>query len=180
MRGRDTMTADEQVAVWTMCLKGNGALTRQDRTNIAALIESLASTNEAPSIFGATCGSCGFRYGEHKGHVIPCPRCAAESTEAKLKDVEEADARTDAAEKPQAELDALKQSILDGSHPNIKSLQAQCEALREDAERYRWVRDKHEWYACYLTGRRQLTVGPEFETLDAAIDAARSRGGEHG
>jgi len=25
---------------------------------------------------GATCGSCGFRYWEHKGHIIPCPVCA--------------------------------------------------------------------------------------------------------
>jgi uncharacterized Zn finger protein (UPF0148 family) len=25
---------------------------------------------------GATCGTCGFRYREHNGHIIPCPLCA--------------------------------------------------------------------------------------------------------
>lgn len=24
---------------------------------------------------GASCGTCGFRYWEHHGHIIPCPVC---------------------------------------------------------------------------------------------------------
>ena len=27
---------------------------------------------------GGECAACGFRYFEHKGHIIPCPRCEAE------------------------------------------------------------------------------------------------------
>ena len=39
------------------------------------------------------------------------------------------------------------------------------EALRADAERYRWLRARDHWPACF-----DLVRGPE---LDAAIDAAR-------
>ena len=43
---------------------------------------------------------------------------------------------------------------------------------KRDAERYRWLRDKHEWYECYITGTLQTKFDAKYETLDEAIDAA--------
>jgi len=31
------------------------------------------------SFFGAKCGACGFEYRAYEGHIIPCPRCRAET-----------------------------------------------------------------------------------------------------
>lgn len=39
-------------------------------------------------MFGATCGTCGFRYAEYQGHIIPCPRCAAAELERRVEKVE--------------------------------------------------------------------------------------------
>jgi hypothetical protein len=35
----------------------------------------------------AQCGNCGFRYREHEGHIIPCPRCALQRRDALLREV---------------------------------------------------------------------------------------------
>jgi hypothetical protein len=55
----------------------------------------------------------------------------------------------------------------------IASLVAERDALAADAERYRWLRDKSEWYECHITGTMQTKFSAQYETLDAAIDAAR-------
>lgn len=33
---------------------------------------------------GSECSTCRFRYWTYKGHIIPCPRCAAEAAERNL------------------------------------------------------------------------------------------------
>lgn len=54
---------------------------------------------------------------------------------------------------------------------------AALEAAREDAERYRWLRDRHDrthqdWHV-----RDQWNNAPAIGDLDAAIDQARGKGG---
>ena len=57
--------------------------------------------------------------------------------------------------------------------PLLDALAAALEAAREDAERYRWLRDRHDkthqdWHV-----RDQWNNVPAIGGLDAAIDAAR-------
>lgn len=56
-----------------------------------------------------------------------------------------------------------------------KRLTAELEALRADAERYRWLREKATWYHCYITNTMKLQekFSADVNGLDAAIDAAR-------
>lgn len=58
-------------------------------------------------------------------------------------------------------------------------LRAEVDSLRNDAERYRWLRDRHDTpgdYLCVTDGEDGViieeTVGFEGLSLDAAIDAA--------
>ena len=37
-----------------------------------------APVSEIAALAGSECSACGFRYFEHNGHIIPCPRCEAE------------------------------------------------------------------------------------------------------
>lgn len=53
----------------------NAVLTRKD---YAFLAEVLTAPTYVHGLAGGECSSCGFRYFEHKGHIIPCPRCEAE------------------------------------------------------------------------------------------------------
>ena len=39
---------------------------------------------------GGQCATCGFRYWEHRGHLIPCPLCRAEAAEARAGEWEKA------------------------------------------------------------------------------------------
>ena len=43
--------------------------------------EGKAQQDAVTSSTGAECAACGFRYSAYKGHIIPCPRCAAEAAE---------------------------------------------------------------------------------------------------
>ena len=52
-----------------------------------------------------------------------------------------------------------------GAAAIMREQHAEIERLRADAERYRWLRARDHWPACF-----DLVQGPE---LDAAIDAAR-------
>lgn len=63
----------------------------------------------------------------------------------------------------------------------IRKLEAEIEALRADAERYRWLRCRN-WSddaMCIVTNPRETvrlgTFCPSNEQLDAAIDAARKK-----
>lgn len=50
----------------------NRALTEHE------IVELLNGTRYVPLLAGGECSTCGFRYFEYKGHIIPCPRCEAE------------------------------------------------------------------------------------------------------
>jgi uncharacterized Zn finger protein (UPF0148 family) len=43
------------------------------------------------ALAGGECSTCGFRYFEHHGHIIPCPRCEAERLDKLIKSPEVAD-----------------------------------------------------------------------------------------
>lgn len=45
------------------------------REQIGAQVEGLEN--------GAICGTCGFRYQGHKGHIIPCPVCKIDALQVK-------------------------------------------------------------------------------------------------
>lgn len=72
-----------------------------------------------------------------------------------------------------AEVDAEKAEVfrLQSSH---SALYADVEALRADAERYRWLRNEGNPYALLVVGRyHKADVRPFYDAeLDAAIDAA--------
>lgn len=44
-----------------------------------------AQSPSAPVDSGAICGTCGFRYESHRGHIIACPVCRAMQLERALK-----------------------------------------------------------------------------------------------
>jgi hypothetical protein len=59
------------------------------------------------------------------------------------------------------------------------ALAAECEALRADAERYRYVITKADWEIWNLGDGKYHDCGfTDKPTLDAAIDKARQEGGE--
>lgn len=70
--------------------------------------------------------------------------------------------------------------------PIATALCAEVEALRKDAERYRWLRDNKDkitmtsaFNRVHGYGKFSVDAGT-FDTLDAAIDAARSRNEHEG
>ena len=72
------------------------------------------------------------------------------------------------------------------SRVEMKSLKAECEGLREDADRYRWLRAQN-WnqsemaVVCQPKGAIKLGYDCPFgERLDAAIDAANTCGSGEG
>ena len=81
-------------------------------------------------------------------------------------------ALTNRAEKAEAERDALRGGVvpvMGRQATHIADLQAECARLREDAERYRWLRSM-----------RGASIDEVYkyggnEELDAAIDAARGK-----
>jgi len=76
---------------------------------------------------------------------------------------------------PRTSLDALKaqgELVKKFYDDKIARLERELAALRADAERYRWLRDKHEWYDCYLTNTMNTKFDGKYATLDAAIDEA--------
>ena len=58
--------------------------------------------------------------------------------------------------------------------PQIKALKAECERLKADAARYRWLRDVHAYHYTVTRYIGGATI-PRLNgaQLDAAIDAAR-------
>lgn len=62
---------------------------------------------------------------------------------------------------------------IEADSDEIDELRAECEALRKDAERYRWIRDsQHYWEDAGIV---RLCAGPDFDRamddeLDAIID----------
>lgn len=54
----------------------------------------------------------------------------------------------------------------------LDELRREVEALRADAERYRWLREA-DWIDCHIEESRGI-IGLEPSTLDAAIDTARA------
>jgi hypothetical protein len=65
-----------------------------------------------------------------------------------------------------------------GAHHNVKRLRAENEALRQDAERYRWVREHGTplnldlWRGGWPRLRSRVEIEYAYATFDAAIDAA--------
>lgn len=88
---------------------------------------------------------------------------------ARLEDMQEQIARLDALNSElfdhnrKAEADAIARA---------ERAEAECDALRADAERYRWLRYTDNVLGCeFWTNDDQLVTGT---VLDAAIDAARN------
>ena len=73
---------------------------------------------------GGQCSACGFRYFEHKGHIIQCPRCKAEQLEREL-----AEARREIQKicQQQADADAARehQSASDVRLPRVSTVEIQ-------------------------------------------------------
>ena len=66
----------------------------------------------------------------------------------------------------------MSQQVLD-LRAQLAASQAECEVLRKDAERYRWLRDApHAWQIGPWIGYEDIDHNDGAE-LDAAIDASR-------
>ena len=77
-----------------------------------------------------------------------------------------------------AEIAALKRALVtdwDGKS-TLRMLTAERDALKKDAERYRWLRDAHPATEEIVVVRwRNLNEEMRYEKLDSAIDAALSK-----
>ncbi|KTC34172.1 hypothetical protein AO265_39860 [Pseudomonas sp. ABAC61] len=73
-----------------------------------------------------------------------------------------------------AEIEALRESA---NFRAVQSLRADCEALRKDAERYWWLRDKSESVHSFYLSVPIWFSGVRFrkDDVDSAIDAAKAQ-----
>src|SRR5437899_11389888 len=75
---------------------------------------------------GSTCATCGFRYWEHKGHLIPCPVCELAKREPATDVV-----RNQALE----EGDKLMQAKLSGFNEGLEEAAKACDDLAQRAKK---------------------------------------------
>lgn len=68
---------------WSDEKKREAALFAADELDRSGYVVGLA---------GGECSACGFRYFEHKGHIIPCPRCTVDRLLAALHTLHESKA----------------------------------------------------------------------------------------
>lgn len=81
--------------------------------------------------------------------------------------------------------DGMYNELTRGIVAEIEALRAECEALRKDAERYRWLTTEQKtgtmvffWNQKYsqpyasIRGNITVNVMGHFDSIDAAIDAA--------
>ena len=66
------MLAEVEATIKSEVLAGNVVKEAHARGVHVGLRQAAAAQ---PSGAGATCATCGFRYWEYQGHIIPCPRC---------------------------------------------------------------------------------------------------------
>lgn len=74
-----------------------------------------------------------------------------------------------------AEIAGLKTGY-EAYEQTVKELRAEVEALRKDAERYRWLHHGHSGYIEVVEWIGPHATGMTGEDLDALIDAAMSKG----
>ena len=76
----------------------------------------------------------------------------------------------------------LEYELTDKAADAIQYLLDECETLRKDAERYRWLRDKSESLHSFYLSIPIWMTGVRFrqEDVDRSIDAAMAEGGAHG
>lgn len=76
----------------------------------------------------------------------------------------------------------LDDVALEAERNNSKALEAECKALRVDAERYRWLRDNWFYFGTMNDRTRigaslsAVAQAGDVQSLDAAIDAAKAGG----
>ena len=80
---------------------------------------------------------------------------------------------TDTEDRSRTHWQGCHTAHLDCAILRVVTLEAAIERLREDAERYRWLRKRHENTIMYVYSTIPAMTSPEL--LDAAIDAAMEK-----
>ena len=141
---------------------------------------------------GSTCGACGFRYWEHKGHIIACPVCRLAAAQARLAEVERERALAIAHDRqPYPTAHAYEQAC-----KALETSRASCEAMQKAVKAWKAHLDIfHDDHGLYPKGwgvevvksrevAEKLTlaalaltpadVGKQEEAMRDVVDAAKA------